>query len=98
MWFGVTSSRDVEKKPSELCPPNTSVWKLSCGPGSVDEVHGDMEVVLYVEEVHVDMVEDEDVLHEDRLGKTGPQEHEKEQGSTAPHWLYRKQTSPCRPQ
>ena len=72
------------------------MWKLSCGSGPVDEVHGDVEVVLYVEEVQVDMVEDADTLHEDRLGKTGPEEQEEEQGSCAPHWLYRKQTSPWR--
>ena len=79
------SSRDVEKKTSEHCPPNTSVWKLSCGSGPVDEVGVDVVVVLYVEEVQVDMVEDEDTLHVERLGKTGPQEQEEEQGSTAPH-------------
>ena len=75
------------------------MWKWSCGSGSIDEVDGGVEVVLYVEEVKVDVVEDVDSLHEDRLGRTGPQEQdEEEQGSGAPHWLYRKQTSPWRPQ
>ena len=91
----MTSSRDVEKKPSELCPPSTRVWKVFGGSGPVDEVHGDVEVV---EEVKVDMVEEVETLHEDRLGKTGPQEQEEEQDSSAPHWLYRKQTSPWTPQ
>ena len=72
---------------------------MSCGSGSVDEVDGGVEVVLYVEEVKVDVEEDVDTLHEDRLGRTGPKEQdEEEQGSGAPHWLYRKQTSPWRPQ
>ena len=62
------------------------MWKWSCGSGSIDEVDGGVEVVLYVEEVKVDVVEDVDSLHEDRLGRTGPQEQEEEeQGSDAPH-------------
>lgn len=81
-----------------LCPLSTRVWKLSCGPGPVDEVHERVEVVLSVEEVHVAVVEDEETLQEDRLGRTGPEEQEEEQGSGTPHWLYRKQTSPWRPQ
>ena len=90
----MTSSTDVEKKPSELCPPRTRVSKLSCGSGPVDEVERGVEVVLSVEEVLVALVEDEETLHEDRLGRTGPEEQDEEQGSGVPHWLYRKQTSP----
>ena len=63
---------------------------MSCGSGPVDEVEWGVEVVLSVEEVLVD----EETLHEDRLGRTGPEEQDEEQGSGVPHWLYRKQTSP----